>query len=64
MNRRALYREQRVDAVGRVEAAIAEERKAMDVEPSCGPLLVAGYRAMTALGELRDTVDAMPVVDK
>lgn len=64
MNRRTLNREQRVDALAHVEQAIAELRKAMDVEPSCGPLLVAGYRAMSALGVLRDVVDELPIVDR
>ena len=63
-NRRALYREQRIDALAHVEAAIAEVRKAMEVEPSCGPLLVAAYRCLSTLGEMRETIDALPVVER
>jgi hypothetical protein len=64
VNKRALFREQRIDALGHVEEALAEVRRAMDVEPSCGPLLVAAYRALSVLGELRETIDSLPIVEK
>ena len=64
MNLRALPREQRLDAVGHVEAAIREVRGAIEVEPTCGPMLVAAYRALSALGELREVVDALPELER
>jgi hypothetical protein len=64
MNRRTLLREQRIDALGHVEGAITAVRRAMEVEPGCGPLLVAGYRALSVLGELRETIDGLPVVER
>jgi hypothetical protein len=64
MNRRALFREQRIDAVGHVEEAIAGVRKAMEVEPSCGPILVAAYRVLSVLGELRDVIDDLPTIER
>lgn len=64
MNRRALYREQRIDALAHVESAIGEVRKAMDVEPYCGPLLVGAYRCLAALGTLREVVDSLPIAER
>jgi hypothetical protein len=62
MNRRALTAEQRLAALVHVDQAIAEVRRCIDVEPTAGPLLVASYRALSVLGELREVVDAMPQV--
>ena len=64
MNLRALTREQRLDALDYVQAALTDVRAIIETAPSCGPLLVACYRALSVLGELRETIDAMPVVQE
>ena len=64
MNLRALRPEQRTANLGHVEAAIAEIRKAIEVEPQAGPLLVAGYRCLSTLGEMREVVDQLPVIEQ
>ncbi len=62
--KRALHREQAADARGHVEVAIAEIRKVIDVEPSCGPLLAGCYRCLSALADLREIVDSLPTIER
>jgi hypothetical protein len=63
MSRRALHCEQRLDCLDYVTAAITDVRACIEIAPDVGPVLVASYRALSALGELREAVDAMPVVE-
>ena len=39
-------------------------RKAMEVEPQAGPILVESYRAMSALRALYEIADAMPIIEE
>jgi hypothetical protein len=64
MNRRALRQQQRLDILTHVEQALDAVRKAIEVEPQAGPILVAAYRALSALGELREVADALPVIEQ
>jgi len=64
VNVRALHAKQRLDALGHVEQAIAEVRACIETAVSCGPLLVACYRALSTLGELREVVDELPLIEK
>jgi hypothetical protein len=63
MSRYALHREAKLDCADYVVAAICDVRACIELAPSCGPLLVAAYRALSVLGELRETIDAMPTIE-
>lgn len=58
----ALRTEQRLDIQDYIVAAITDVRACIELAPDVGPLVVAAYRALSVLGELREVVDAMPVV--
>jgi hypothetical protein len=62
MNLRALSREQKLDCADYVNAALVDVRSIIETAPDAGPLLVAAYRALSVLGELRETIDSMPQV--
>jgi hypothetical protein len=62
LNRRALLREEQLDLLGNVDEALAVIRSIIDAAPDVGPVLVAAYRCLSTLGEMRETIDAMPVV--
>ena len=61
-NLKTLHAGQRLDALGCVEQAIVQVRAVIKTAPNVGPILVASYRALSVLGELREVVDSMPVV--
>ena len=60
MNRPALRPEERADLRGAMDTAITEIRTVLEISTSIGSVLVAGFRAMSALRELREVVDALP----
>ena len=62
MNRRALYREQRLDCLDYVAAAINDVRACIEIAPDVGPLIVAAYRALGVLGELREVLHMLPTI--
>ena len=64
MNLRALRREQRADILGHIEQALDAVRKAMQVEPAWGPILVESYRAMSALRALYEIADSLPIIEQ
>jgi hypothetical protein len=58
----ALSPHQAADARRHVDAAIGELRQLLGVVESCGPALVASYRALGAAFELREVLDRLPIV--
>jgi hypothetical protein len=62
MNLRALRLGQRADLAGHATQALDHVRAVIEAAPDVGPVLVAAYRAMSALRELRDVVDELPEI--
>jgi len=62
-NKRALLPDQAADVRGHVDQALEHVRAAMNAAAEVGPVLVNGYRALSALRELRDTVDLLPIAE-
>jgi hypothetical protein len=60
--KRALHPQQAADVRGHIDQAIAQVRACIEAAPDVGPVLVSAYRALSALGELRETIDALPIV--
>jgi hypothetical protein len=64
VSKRALLPGQRADLAGHVETAIAEVRAVIECAPDVGPVLVAAYRCMSTLRELRDTIDELSEIER
>jgi hypothetical protein len=62
MSTHALHLEAKLDCADYILAAITDVRAIIETAPSCAPLLIACYRALSVLGELRETIDALPVI--
>jgi hypothetical protein len=60
VNRRALRPGERADLRGHVDVALEQIRLAIETAPDVGPLLIAAYRALSTLRELRETVEELP----
>ena len=60
----ALHAEQRLDALDYINAAITDTRAVIEICPGCGPVLIGAYKCLSALGELREVIDALPVIER
>lgn len=62
MNLRALHPGQRADLCGHVGEALDHVRKCIEAAPDVGPVLVEGYRSLSALRALLDAIDSLPEI--
>ncbi len=60
MTSHALRPGERADLRGAVDEAIDRTRTVLEISTDIGPILVAGFRAMSALRELREMIDELP----
>lgn len=57
---RGLLPEARLDCLDYAKAAATDTRAVIELSSTCGPVLVAAYRALAALGELQDALERAP----